>query len=84
MLKIEAVKNHIKNLREDKYDREFYIALLMYDVLGYDENQVNKEIVDRVYDIEDLYESIYNGALRDELRSEFEIEQDEIEEEIEI
>ena len=84
MLNIDAVKNHIKYFREDKYDSEFYIALLIYDILGYDEKQVDQEIVNRVDDIESLYESIYKGVLIDELRSEFKIEQEEIEEEIEI
>lgn len=84
MLNIDAVKNHIKYFREDKHDSEFYIALLIYDILGYDEKQVDQEIVNRVDDIESLYESIYKGVLIDELRSEFKIKQEEIEEEIEI
>ena len=45
MINIDAVKNHIKYFREDKHDSEFYIALLIYDILGYDEKQVDQEIV---------------------------------------
>ena len=84
MLNIDAVKNHIKYFREDKYNSEFYIALLIYDILGYDEKQVNQDIINRVDDIEGLYETIYKGVLIDELKNEFKIEKEEIEEEIEI
>lgn len=83
MLNIDAVKNHIKYFRENKYDREFYIALLMYDVLDYNESDVTQDIIDTIYDVEGRYEYIYKQTLRDELRGELEIET-EIEEEIEI
>ena len=52
MLNIDAVKNHIKYFRENKYDREFYIALLMYDVLDYNESDVTQDIIDTIYDVE--------------------------------
>lgn len=81
MLNIEEIKKHIEYFRKDKYDREFYVALLIYDVLGYNEKEVTEEIINRVYDIEDQYESIHKSELRDELRNELEMEQ---EEEIEI
>lgn len=81
MLSIDAVKEHINYFRENKYDREFYIALLMYDVLDYDEKDVTEELVEKIYDVEGRYDYIYKQALRDELRSELELE---IEEEMEI
>lgn len=81
MLSIDAVKEHINYFRKNKYDREFYIALLMYDVLDYDEKDVTEELVEKIYDVEGKYDYIYKQALRDELRSELELE---IEEEMEI
>lgn len=31
-MNIEKIKDHIKYLREDKYNTEFYVALLAYDI----------------------------------------------------
>lgn len=78
MLDIEVVKNHIKYLREDQYSREFYVALLMYDVLGLKEDAVTEEIVSDVFAIQDNYDSLYKEELREELRDlELEKEQEE-------
>ena len=30
----DAIEKHLKYLKEDKYDREFYVALLLYDIKG--------------------------------------------------
>lgn len=86
MLDIEAVKNHIKYLREDQYSKEFYVALLMYDILGLEEEDVTKEIVSDVFDIQDNYDSLYKEELREELRDlvlEKEQEEEEEQEEAE-
>lgn len=31
-MNLEAVKNHMEYLKQDKFDREFYVALMLYDV----------------------------------------------------
>lgn len=82
MLDIEAVKEHIKYLREDKKDREFYVALLLYDVLGLEEKDITEEKINKAYEIEDKYDSIYNEDLRDNLKEDIEPEEEQ-EEEIE-
>lgn len=90
-LDIEAVKKHIKYLREDTNNREFYVALLLYDVLGYSEKDITEQNINKAYEIEDRYDSIYKEELREDLRhdleeeyeEEYEEEQEEQEEEIE-
>lgn len=64
------VKSHIEYIRKDRYYKEFYAALLLYDVLGLTENEINEEIIEQAYDISDEYESIYNEDLRDRIRDE--------------
>ena len=83
-MNIEKIKDHIKYLREDKYNTEFYVALLAYDIFEFDEKEITEEIINKIFEIEDRYDSIYNEELRDELRREIEENQDiELEEEIE-
>jgi len=78
-----AIEEHLKYLEEDKYDKEFYVALLLYDVLGIKKEEVTDEQIKRVYDLQDDYRSIYDEDLRDRLMYESELEKDELEEELE-
>lgn len=83
-MNIEKIKDHIKYLKEDKYNTEFYVALLAYDIFEFDEKEITEEIINKIFEIEDRYDFIYNEELRDELRREIEENQEiELEEEIE-
>lgn len=83
-MNIEKIKDHIKYLREDKYNTEFYVALLAYDIFEFDEKEITEGIINKIFEIEDRYDSIYNEELRDELRREIEENQEiELEEKIE-
>lgn len=83
-MNIEKIKDHIKYLREDKYNTEFYVALLAYDIFEFEEKEITEEIINKIFEIEDRYDSIYNEELRDELRREIEENQEiELEEKIE-
>lgn len=83
-MNIEKIKDHIKYLREDKYNTEFYVALLAYDIFEFDEKEITEEIINKIFEIEDRYDFIYNEELRDELRREIEENQEiELEDEIE-
>lgn len=79
----DAIASHLKYLQEDRYDREFYVALLLYDVLGLDAKELNDENIERTYKLQDEYDSIYNEDLRDRLQEELareryeELEQEE-------
>lgn len=73
-MNIEAIKNHMNYLKNDKYDMEFYIALLLYDILDVPIDKVTKEMIDLAYNIQDDYDSIYNEDLRDRIREEIEFE----------
>ena len=43
-MNIEKIKDHIKYLREDKYNTEFYVALLAYDIFEFDEKEITEEM----------------------------------------
>lgn len=79
----DAIARHLKYLQDDRYDREFYVALLLYDVLGLDVKELNDENIERTYKLQDEYDSIYNEDLRDRLQEELvreryeELEQEE-------
>lgn len=73
-MNIEAIKNHMTYLENDNYDREFYVALLLYDILGVKADEVTEEMIDTAFDIQDDYDSIYNEDLRDRFREEIEFE----------
>lgn len=75
-MNIEKIKDHIKYLREDKYNTEFYVALLAYDIFEFDEKEITEEIINKIFEIEDRYDPIYNEELRDELRREIEENQE--------
>ncbi len=75
-MEIEEIKKHINYLKNDKYSREFYVALLLYDILDIDANDVTEDMVNNVFDIQDDYDSIYNEDLRDRIREEIEEELD--------
>lgn len=72
-MNIEAIKNHMTYLENDNYDREFYVALLLYDILGVKADEVTEEMIDTAFDIQDDYDSIYNEDLRDRFNSEIEL-----------
>lgn len=77
MLDIEAVKKHVEYLRKDNYNREFYVALLLYDIAGYYEKDITEEKINRAYEISDRYDSIYKEELRDDINCELTKEQEE-------
>lgn len=81
-MNIQAVKDHIKYLKEDGFSLEFYTALMLYDIAGLEDKDITEEKINKAYRIQDSYDSIYNQDLRDEIRSELEAEQ-EYEEEME-
>ena len=76
-MNINYVKEHIEYLRKDKFSNEFYVALILYDVLGYCEEDITEEKINKAYDIIDEYDSIYNEDLRDRIRDELEEEYEE-------
>lgn len=73
-MNIEEVKKHIEYLRSDKHDREFYVALLLYDVLGLYGKDITEEDINKAYEISDDYDSIYNEDMRDRLKEEIDID----------
>ncbi len=73
----EAIERHMKYLQEDKYDREFYVALLLYDVCGLTAKDLNDDIIDKAFDISDDYDSIYNEDMRDRLLYDMDYEKEE-------
>ena len=75
-----AIEEHLRYLEADKYDREFYVALLLYDVLGIRKEEVTDEQIERAYELQDDYQSIYDEDLRERLRYELSLEKDQEEE----
>ena len=74
----EAIERHLKYLKEDRYDREFYVALLLYDIKGvYGIQDLTDKDIDRAYEIQDRYDSIYNGDMRDSFLYEYELESEQ-------
>lgn len=77
----EAIEKHLRYLQEDKYDREFYIALLLYDIKGITVEDLNNDVINKVFKINNEYDSIYNEDMRDRLLYDFDNEKDNVEEE---
>ena len=74
----EVIEEHLKYLKEDKYDIEFYVALLLYDIRGIDDiKDLTDEDIDIAYDIQDDYDSIYNEDMRDRFLYDFKRETEE-------
>lgn len=90
MLDINAVKELINYFNNDKNAQEFYIALLLYDVLGFSSKDISYEDIEYVYQLQDEYDSIYDEDLRERIREKYKEEQTkeeqdkDIEQEIEI
>ena len=62
--KTQQIKEIIKTIKS--FDpTDFYAALLIYDILGYD--SATSELINTVKDIVDGYETIYNEELRDDI-----------------
>jgi len=82
----KEIEKHFKYLAEDRYNSEFYVALLLYDIVGIEMEKIDDEIIDYVYELQDEYDSIYNEDLRDRLHERFlsekEIHENELEYEI--
>lgn len=74
---ISHVKEHVEYLRKDRFSNEFYVALILYDILGIYEKDVTEEKINKAYDIIDEYDSIYNEDLRERIRDELEEEYEE-------
>lgn len=75
MLDINAVKEHINYFNNDKNNREFYTALLLYDVLGFSSKDISYEDIEYVYQLQDEYDSIYDEDLRERIREKYKEEQ---------
>ena len=74
----DAIEKHLKYLKEDKYDKEFYVALLLYDIKGIkDVKDLTDEDIDIAYEIQDDYDYIYNKDMRDRFLYNFEMRKDE-------
>jgi len=73
----KEIEKHIEYLEQDKYNNEFYVALLLYDVLGVRRDELTDEQIQRAYELQDEYDSIYNEDLRERLQYELEKEQEE-------
>ena len=67
-MNLEEIKKHIQYLMDDKYDREFYVALALYDILGLKPEQVTSDLANNVFEIIDNYNTIYEEFLRYDLR----------------
>lgn len=81
MLDLEAVKEHINYFQDDKKNREFYTALLLYDVLGFSSKDILYEDIEYVYQLQDEYDSIYDEDLRERIREKYKEEQTKEEQE---
>lgn len=68
MIDIDEVKKNMIFIEEAVYSNEFYVALLLYDVLGLSHKNINEYIIKKANVIQDGYESIYNEDLREELQ----------------
>lgn len=79
-LDIDAVKNHMKYLKQDKFDREFYVALMLYDVCNIPIENVTEETIEATHEIIDSYDSIYDYDLRDRVNAEIYVYNNELEE----
>ena len=88
-MNIEELKKHLDYIKNDKYSREFYVALLLYDILDVSVDELTEDMVNKTFEIQDKYDSIYNEDLRDSIRDEIdfckdysmELEEEEIEKE---
>ena len=75
----EAIEKHLKYLKEDTYCREFYVALLLYEIKGIDDiKNLTEKDIDIAYEIQDDYDSIYNEDMRDRFLYDFTLEKDEV------
>jgi len=73
----KEIEKHLKYLEYDKYNDEFYVALLLYDILGIKYNELKDEDIIKAYKLREKYNSIYNEVLIDELSQYDEKEYDE-------
>lgn len=67
-MNLDEVKKHMQYFMNDKYDREFYVALVLYDILGIDPEQVTESLANDVFEITDKYDSIYEEFLKYDLQ----------------
>lgn len=66
---VEKVKEYLEQFEDDyEYYREFYIALLITDRLDLEVEDITEEIVEKIGDIYNRCETIYNESLNDDLR----------------
>lgn len=61
------VESYLKQFKESNGDKEFHIALLIYDRLDLDVEDVTEELIESIGSLCDSYSTIYNGDLNDEL-----------------
>lgn len=83
-MNIEEIKKHLDYIKNDKYSREFYVALLLYDILDVSADELTEDMVNKTFEIQDKYDSIYKEDLRDRIRDEIDFHKDysvELEEE---
>lgn len=77
MINTDAVRRHIEYIKNDKYDSEFCVALLLYDLAGLYGNDITEEDINKAYEISKKYSSIYKDEIRDEINYELSKEQEE-------
>lgn len=62
----EKVLKYLKEIKSNN-DKEIFIALLIYERLDLEEDDVTSEIIEAVEKLYNKYDSIFNPNLNDEL-----------------
>lgn len=77
---LEIVQEHLKELKKIRHDKEFYVALLIYELTDINEKTITQADVNKVYDIQKGSSSVFDPDLREQVEKEYEErEQEEIE-----
>lgn len=77
---LEIVQEHLKELKKIRHDKEFYVALLIYELTDINEKTITQADVNKVYEIQKRSSSIFDPDLREQVEKEYEErEQEEIE-----
>lgn len=78
---LEIVREHLKEWKEIRHDKEFYVALLIYELTDINEKTITQADANKVYDIQKRSSSVIDPDLREQVEKEY--EEREQEEEIE-
>lgn len=77
---LEIVQEHLKELKKIRHDKEFYVALLIYELTDINDKTITQADVNKVYDIQKGSSSVFDPDLREQVEKEYEErEQEEIE-----